>query len=145
MFETLSDRLGAIFQRLRSRGKLTESDVSEVLREVRIALLEADVSLKVVKDFIASIRDRAVGAEVLESLTPAQSVIKIVRDGLVELMGGKAAPLRFAPVGPSPILLVGLQGSGKTTHAAKLALHFQAQGRRPLLVACDVYRPAAIT
>ena len=144
MFQTLSDRLGAIFQRLRSRGKLTESDVSEVLREVRIALLESDVNLKVVKDFIASIRERAVGAEVLESLTPAQSVIKIVRDGLVELMGTTAAPIRFAPTGPTAIMLVGLQGSGKTTHAAKLALQFKEQGRRPLLVACDVYRPAAV-
>jgi len=144
MFQTLSDRLGAIFQRLRSRGKLTESDVSEVLREVRIALLESDVNLKVVKDFIASIRERAVGAEVLESLTPAQSVIKIVRDGLVELMGTQAAPIRFAPTGPTAIMLVGLQGSGKTTHAAKLALMFKEQGRRPLLVACDVYRPAAV-
>jgi signal recognition particle subunit SRP54 len=144
MFQSLSDRLGAIFQRLRSRGKLSESDVSEVLREVRIALLEADVNLKVVKDFIASIRERAVGAEVLESLTPAQSVIKIVRDGLVELMGTQASPVRFAPSGPTSIMLVGLQGSGKTTHAAKLALHFKEQGRRPLLVACDVYRPAAV-
>jgi len=145
MFQTLSDRLGAIFQRLRSRGKLTESDVSEVLREVRVALLESDVNLKVVKDFIASIRERAVGAEVLESLTPAQSVIKIVRDGLVELMGTHAAPLRFAGTGPTAIMLVGLQGSGKTTHAAKLALLLKEQGRRPLLVACDVYRPAAVT
>lgn len=144
MFETLSDRLGAIFQRLRSRGKLTESDVSEVLREVRIALLESDVNLRVVKDFIASIRERAVGAEVLESLTPAQSVIKIVRDGLVNLMGGTSANVRFAPTGPTPIVLAGLQGSGKTTHAAKLALRFKEEGRRPLLVACDVYRPAAI-
>src|SRR5215469_7883908 len=144
MFQTLSDRLGAIFQRLRSRGKLTESDVTDVLREVRIALLEADVNLKVVKDFIASIRARAVGAEVLESLTPAQSIVKIVRDGLVDLMGGETATVRFAPTGPTPIMLVGLQGSGKTTHAAKLALRFKEQGRRPLLVACDVYRPAAI-
>jgi signal recognition particle subunit SRP54 len=145
MFQSLTDRLGAIFQRLRSRGKLTEDDVSEVLREVRIALLEADVNLKVVKDFIASIRERAVGVEVLESLTPAQSVIKIVRDELVALLGSQAAPIRFAPSGPTAIMLVGLQGSGKTTHAAKLALHFKEQGRRPLLVACDVYRPAAIT
>jgi signal recognition particle subunit SRP54 len=144
MFQTLSDRLGAIFQRLRSRGKLTESDVSEVLREVRIALLEADVNLKVVKDFVASIRERAVGAEVLESLTPAQSVIKIVRDGLVELMGAQASGLVFAPSGPTAIMLVGLQGSGKTTQAAKLALLLKGQGRRPLLVACDVYRPAAV-
>jgi signal recognition particle subunit SRP54 len=145
MLQGLSDRLGAIFQRLRSRGKLTESDVSEVLREVRIALLEADVNLKVVKDFIASIRERAIGAEVLESLTPAQAVVKIVHDGLVELMGGQIAPVRLQPSGATVIMLAGLQGSGKTTHAAKLALHFKEQGRRPLLVACDVYRPAAIT
>ncbi len=145
MLQGLSDRLGAIFQRLRSRGKLTESDVSEVLREVRIALLEADVNLKVVKDFIASIRERAIGAEVLESLTPAQAVVKIVHDGLVELMGGQIVPVRFQPSGATVIMLAGLQGSGKTTHAAKLALHFKEQGRRPLLVACDVYRPAAIT
>lgn len=145
MFETLTDRLSAIFQRLRSRGKLTEADVSEVLREVRVALLEADVNLKVVKDFIASIRERAVGAEVLESLTPAQAVIKIVHDGLVDLMGGQASTLRLAPTGPTAIMLVGLQGSGKTTLAAKLALYAKEQGRRPLLVACDVYRPAAIT
>lgn len=110
-----------------------------------MALLEADVNLKVVKDFIASIRQRAVGAEVLESLTPAQAVIKIVRDGLVQLLGGTASPMRFAPVGPTAIMLIGLQGSGKTTQAAKLALHFKEQGRRPLLVACDEYRPAAVT
>ena len=145
MFQALSDRLGAIFQRLRSRGKLTEADVSEVLREVRVALLEADVNLGVAKEFIASIRGRAIGAEVLESLTPAQAVIKIVHDGLIELLGSKTEPLRFAPSGPSPIMLVGLQGSGKTTQAAKLALRMRESGRRPLLVACDVYRPAAIT
>ena len=145
MFQTLSDRLGAIFQRLRSRGKLTETDVAEVLREVRIALLEADVNLAVVKDFIASFRERAVGAEVLESLTPAQAVIKIVHDGLIQMIGAKSEPVRFAPSGPSVLMLVGLQGSGKTTHAAKLALRFKEQGRRPVLVACDVYRPAAIT
>jgi signal recognition particle subunit SRP54 len=144
MFSALSDRLGAIFARLRSRGKLTEQDVSEVLREVRIALLEADVNLAVVKDFIASIRERAVGAEVLESLTPAQAVIKIVHDGLVQLMGTRAQPLHFEPAGPTVVLLVGLQGSGKTTQAAKLALRLREMGRRPLLVACDVYRPAAI-
>jgi signal recognition particle subunit SRP54 len=145
MLQGLSDRLGAIFQRLRSRGKLNEHDVSEVLREVRIALLEADVNLKVVKDFIASIRARAVGAEVLESLTPAQAVIKIVHDGLIELMGTQVAPVRFLPAGTTAIVLAGLQGSGKTTHAAKLARLFKEDGRRPMLVACDVYRPAAIT
>ncbi|HXM19522.1 MAG TPA: signal recognition particle protein [Candidatus Tumulicola sp.] len=144
MFTTLSDRLAAIFRQLRSRGKLSENDVSEVLREVRIALLEADVNLKVVKDFIASIRERAVGVEVTESLTPAQSVLAIVRDGLIALLGSEAAPVRFAPTGTTPLMLVGLQGSGKTTQAAKLALQFREQGRRPLLVACDVYRPAAV-
>ena len=144
MLQTLTDRLTAIFQRLRSRGKLTESDVNEVLREVRVALLEADANLQVVKDFITSIRGRAVGAEVLESLTPAQAVIAIVRDGLIELLGSERAPLRFAPTGVTPVMLVGLQGSGKTTQAAKLALLWKGEGRRPLLVACDVRRPAAI-
>lgn len=144
MLQTLSDRLTAIFQRLRSRGKLSESDVADVLREVRIALLEADASLQVVKDFIASIRQRAVGAEVLESLTPAQAVIAIVRDGLVELLGSERAPLRFAPAGVTPVMLAGLQGSGKTTQAAKLALLWKHEGRRPLLVACDARRPAAV-
>ena len=144
MFESLSDRLAAIFRRLRSRGKLTETDVSEVLREVRVALLEADVNLQVCKDFIASIRERAVGAEVLESLTPAQAVIAIVRDGLIELLGSHAAPVRFAGTGTTSIMLAGLQGSGKTTQAAKLALLWKDEGRRPLLVACDVHRPAAV-
>ncbi|HZV78537.1 MAG TPA: signal recognition particle protein [Candidatus Binatus sp.] len=144
MFESLSDRLAAIFTRLRSRGKLNEADVSEVLREVRIALLEADVNLGVVKDFIARIRERAVGAEVLESMTPAQAVIAIVHDGLIELLGAQPAPVHFAPTGVTAVMLAGLQGSGKTTQAAKLAAMWQAQGRRPLLVACDVHRPAAI-
>src|SRR5215470_9784983 len=140
MLQTLTDRLTAIFQRLRSRGKLNESDVADVLREVRIALLEADANLQVVKDFIAAIRTRAVGAEVLESLTPAQAVIAIVRDGLVELLGGARAPLRFAPTGVTTVMLAGLQGTGKTTQAAKLALLWKNEGRRPLLVACDVRR-----
>jgi signal recognition particle subunit SRP54 len=144
MLEELSDRLGAIFQRLRSRGKLTEAEVGQVLREVRVALLEADVNLGVVKDFIARIRERAVGAEVLESLTPAQAVLGIVHEALVELLGTQAVPLRFAPSGPTVILLAGLQGSGKTTQGAKLALRLKEEGRRPLLVACDVYRPAAV-
>jgi signal recognition particle subunit SRP54 len=144
MFDSLSDRLAAIFRRLRSRGKLTEADVSEVLREVRIALLEADVNLQVVKDLIAAIRARAVGAEVLESLTPAQAVIAIVRDALIEMLGSQAEPVRFAGSGVTAVMLAGLQGSGKTTHAAKLALLWKSQGRRPLLVACDVHRPAAV-
>lgn len=144
MLETLSDRLGAIFARLRSHGRLTEGDVGEALREVRIALLEADVSLGVAKDFIARIRERAVGTEVLTSLTPAQSVIKIVHDELVSLLGGATARLRFSDAPPTIIMLVGLQGSGKTTQAGKLALRLKEQGRRTLLVAADVQRPAAI-
>jgi signal recognition particle subunit SRP54 len=145
VLEALSERLGAIFSRLRSRGRLTESDVGEVLREVRIALLEADVNLSVTKDFVARIRERAVGTEVLTSLTPAQSVVKIVHDELVTLLGGANARLQFADAPPTVIMLVGLQGSGKTTQAGKLALRLKEGGRRSLLVAADVYRPAAIT
>ncbi len=144
MFEGLSERLGAIFQRLSGRGRLTEADVNEVAREVRIALLEADVNLAVAKDFVAKVKERAVGADVLASLTPAQSVIKIVHDELVALMGGAQARLQFSDAPPSVIMLVGLQGSGKTTHAGKLALRLKEQGRRSLLVAADVYRPAAV-
>ncbi|MBV8074535.1 MAG: signal recognition particle protein [Candidatus Eremiobacteraeota bacterium] len=144
MLEALADRLNAIFQRLSSRGRLTEADVGEVLREVRIALLEADVNLGVAKEFIGRIRERAVGADVLASLTPAQSVVKIVHDELVTLLGGAQARLQFADAPPTVIMLVGLQGSGKTTQAAKLALRLKEQGRRSLLVAADVQRPAAI-
>jgi signal recognition particle subunit SRP54 len=144
VFEGLSERLEAIFRRLSSHGRLTESDVNEVAREIRVALLEADVNLAVVKDFIAKVKERAVGADVLASLTPAQSVIKIVRDELIALLGGAQARLQFSDVPPSVIMLVGLQGSGKTTHAAKLGLRLKEQGRRSLLVAADVYRPAAI-
>jgi len=145
VLEALSERLGAIFARLRSRGRLTESDVGEVLREVRIALLEADVNLSVTKDFVARIRERAIGSEVLNSLTPAQSVVKIVHDELVTLLGGANARLQFADAPPTVIMLVGLQGSGKTTQAGKLAQRLKEGGRRSLLVAADVYRPAAIT
>ncbi len=144
MLEALGERLGAIFQRLGSRGRLTEADVNEVAREVRIALLEADVNLSVAKEFVNAVKEKAVGADVLASLTPAQSVIKIVHDELVSLMGGAEARVQFAPAPPTVIMLVGLQGSGKTTHAGKLALRFKEQGRRSLLVAADVYRPAAI-
>ena len=144
MLEALSDRLGAIFARLRSHGRLTESDVGEALREVRVALLEADVSLPVAKDFVARVRERAVGTDVLTSLTPAQSVIKVVHDELVALLGGASARLKFADAPPTVIMLVGLQGSGKTTQAGKLALRLKEQGRRSLLVAADVQRPAAI-
>jgi signal recognition particle subunit SRP54 len=144
MLDALSERLGAIFARLGSRGRLTEHDVNEVVREIRVALLEADVHLTVAKEFVARIKEKAVGAEVLASLTPAQSVVKIVHDELVELLGGAQARLQFADAPPSVIMLVGLQGSGKTTHAAKLALRLKEQGRRSLLVAADIYRPAAI-
>jgi signal recognition particle subunit SRP54 len=144
VFEALGDRLGAIFARLGKRSTLSETDVAEVAREVRVALLEADVNLAVAKEFVARIKERAVGAEVLGSLTPAQSVVKIVHDELVEIMGGATSRLQFADAPPSVILLVGLQGSGKTTHAGKLALRLKEQGRRTMLVAADVYRPAAV-
>jgi signal recognition particle subunit SRP54 len=144
MLEALSERLGAIFDRLSNRGRLTETDVAEVLREVRIALLEADVSLSVAKDFVNAIKEKAVGADVLQSLTPGQSVIKIVHDELVALLGGAEARLQFSDAPPTVFMLVGLQGSGKTTQAGKLALRLKEQGRRTLLVAADVYRPAAI-
>ncbi|HTV72583.1 MAG TPA: signal recognition particle protein [Candidatus Acidoferrales bacterium] len=144
MLEALSERLGAIFSRLGNRGRLTESDVNDVVREIRVALLEADVNLGVAKEFVAAVKEKAVGSEVLGSLTPAQSVIKIVHDELVELLGGAQARLQFSDAPPSVIMLVGLQGSGKTTHAGKLGLRLKEQGRRSLLVAADVYRPAAI-
>ncbi len=144
MLEALGERLGAIFARLGSRGRLTEADVNEVAREVRIALLEADVNLSVAKEFVNAVKEKAVGADVLASLTPAQSVIKIVHDELVALMGGAQARLNFSDSPPTVMMLVGLQGSGKTTHAGKLALRLKEQGRRTLLVAADVYRPAAI-
>ena len=143
-FEGLSDKLSAVFKKLRNKGKLTESDVKAAMREVRLALLEADVNYKVAKDFVAKVSERAVGAEVLESLTPAQHVIKIVNEELTALMGESNARINFSSKIPTVIMMVGLQGSGKTTHSGKLALHFKKQGKRPLLVACDVYRPAAI-
>ena len=145
MFESLSDRLQAVFQQLTSRGRVTEDDLKVALREVRIALLEADVSLRVVKQFVASVQEKALGAEVMQGLHGAQQVIKIVHDELVEMLGGESARLNTAPNPPNSIMLVGLQGSGKTTTAAKLALHLRKQGHRPLLVAADPYRPAAVT
>ncbi|HHT27818.1 MAG TPA: signal recognition particle protein [Firmicutes bacterium] len=144
MFGNLTERLQATFNALRGRGKLTEKDVDAALREVRLALLEADVNFKVVKDFIAKVRARTVGQEVLQSLTPAQNVIKIVNEELTALMGGDHARLTLSAKIPATIMLVGLQGSGKTTTAAKLALMLRKEGRRPLLAAADVYRPAAI-
>lgn len=144
MFDTLTERLGGVFQRLGRRGRLSEKDVTAALREVRMALLEADVNFKVARDLVAGIRERAVGAEVLESVTPAQQVIKIVNDQLVELLGAKAVPLATASSPPTIMMLVGLQGSGKTTAAAKLALGAKGRGGTPLLVAADTQRPAAI-
>ena len=144
MFENLSDRLQAVFAKLTGRGVLSEADVDVAMREVRMALLEADVNLKTVKEFVARVRERAVGQDVMKSLTPGQMVVKIVLDELTALMGGTESRLVYSGRLPAVIMLVGLQGSGKTTVAAKLARLLQSQGKSPLLVACDVYRPAAI-
>lgn len=144
MFESLSDRLQNVFAKLGSRGRLSEGDVDEALKEVRRALLEADVNFKVVKDFVARVREQAVGEDITKSLTPAQMVVKIVNDELVHLLGDEAVPLVNAQPGPTILLLVGLNGAGKTTMAAKLALFLRKKHKNPLLVACDVYRPAAI-
>ncbi len=143
-FDSLSDKLNSVFKKLRSKGKIRENDVKEIMREIRLALLEADVSYKVAKDFTNSVGEKCIGEKVMESLTPAQTVIKIVRDELTSLMGGEQARLKTANRIPTIIMLCGLQGSGKTTHAAKLAKHLKAKGHRPLLAACDIYRPAAI-
>jgi len=143
-FEGLSDRLEAAFKRLRSKGSLTEKDVRDAMREVRMALLEADVSFKVARDFTSQVTERAIGAAVMESLTPAQMVVKIVHEELVALMGGTRSRLTQASHGPTVVMMCGLQGSGKTTHSAKIALMLKNQGHRPLLAACDIYRPAAI-
>ena len=145
-FEGLSEKLNAAFKRLRGKGRISEADVKEAMREVRLALLEADVSYKVVKDFVATVTERAVGGDVLESLTPAQQIIKIVNEELTNMMGGVNSRIAFANSGPTVIMMVGLQGAGKTTNGAKLAGYMKSKmGKRPLLVACDVYRPAAIT
>ena len=144
MFEQLSDRLAGTFERLRGRPRVSEADLDEALRDVRVALLEADVNLKVVRELVAKVRERAVGEKVLESITGAQQVVKIVHDAIVEMLGGAATPLARAERPPTVIVLAGLQGSGKTTTAAKLANLMRKQGRRPLLVAADVHRPAAI-
>ncbi len=143
-FEGLTEKLTGAFNRLRGKGRLSEADVREAMREVRLALLEADVSFKVVKQFVNKVTERAVGADVLKALSPAQMVIKIVNEELTELMGGQASGISFAGRGPTIVMMAGLQGAGKTTNVAKLAGHFKRNGRRPLLVACDVYRPAAI-
>ena len=143
-FEGLSSKLQEFTKKLRGKSRITESDLNEMLREVKLALLEADVNYKIVKEFIASIHDKALGQDVLKSLTPGQQVIKIVKDELVELLGGTESKISFSANPPTIIMLVGLQGSGKTTTAGKLANLLRKQGKKPLLVACDVYRPAAI-
>lgn len=143
-FESLSDKLEFAFGRLRSKGSLNESDVKEAMREVRLALLEADVNYKVAKDFTQRVTERAIGSQVMESLTPAQMVIKIVNEELTDLMGGTQTRLAYASHPPTIVMMCGLQGSGKTTHCAKIALKLKKENHRPLLVACDVYRPAAV-
>lgn len=144
-FESLGDKLNAAFKRLRGKGKLTEQDIKDAMREVRIALLEADVSFAVAKDFVNSVSERCLGSEVMDSLTPAQQVVKIVNDALTQLMGGdEPAHIHIKSKPPTVIMMCGLQGAGKTTHTAKLAKHFLKEGHSPLLVACDIYRPAAI-
>ncbi|MBO5219541.1 MAG: signal recognition particle protein [Clostridia bacterium] len=144
MFDSLVDKMSEAFKKFKSKGKLTEADVKAGMREVKLALLEADVNYKVVKDFVKTVTERAVGAEVLESLMPAQQVVKIVNEELCSLMGGTQAKLTISSKPPTVIMMVGLQGAGKTTHAGKLAGMYKKQSKRPLLVACDVYRPAAI-
>lgn len=144
MFDSLREKLDGVFKSLRSKGRLTEDDVKAAMRQVRLSLLEADVNFKVVKDLVARITERAVGADVLESLTPAQTVIKIVNEELINLMGTGNEKIKIADKPPTIILMAGLQGAGKTTTSAKLALHLRKQGKKPLMAACDVYRPAAI-
>jgi signal recognition particle subunit SRP54 len=144
MFQSLSDKLANAFKKFRNRGRLTEADVKEGMREIKLALLEADVNFKVVREFVKKVSERAVGADVLESLLPAQQIVKIVNEELVELMGHECAKLEISSAPPTVIMMCGLQGAGKTTHAAKLAGMYKKKGKNPLLVACDIYRPAAI-
>lgn len=144
LFPNLSEKMQSVFKKLKGKGKLSEKDVKEAMREVQIALLEADVNYKVVKDFIKRVNERAVGAEVMESLTPGHQVIKIVNDELIHLMGGEKSGINFSSKPPTIFMMVGLHGSGKTTTCGKTALHFKKKGKRPLLVACDVYRAAAV-
>ena len=143
-FEGLSEKLQNVFKKLTGRGKLSEADIKAAMREVRLALLEADVNYTVVKSFVKRVSEKAVGQEVLNSLTPGQQIIKIVRDEMVELLGGQRTNMVVAPKPPTIILMAGLQGAGKTTMCGKLAMHYKKQGKKPLLVACDVYRPAAV-
>ena len=144
MFESLSEKLSNAFKFFRNKGKLTEADIKAGMREIKLALLEADVNFKVVRDFVKMVSERAVGAEVMESLLPAQQIVKIVNEEMIRLMGQTQAKLTIAPKPPTVVMMVGLQGAGKTTHAGKLAGMYKKQGKKPLLVACDVYRPAAI-
>ena len=143
MFGGLTEKLNNAFKKFRSKGKLTAADVKEGMREIKLALLEADVNFKVVRDFIKTVTERAVGSEVLESLLPAQQVVKIVNDELINLMGKTQAKLEISSRPPTVVMMVGLQGAGKTTHSGKIAGLYKKQGKNPLLVACDVYRPAA--
>ena len=144
MFQGLTEKLANAFKRFRNKGKLTEADVKEGMREVKLALLEADVNFKVVKEFVKSVTERAVGAQVLESLLPAQQIVKIVNEELIKLMGGESPKINISPKPPTVVMMVGLQGAGKTTHAGKIANMYKHKGKSPLLVACDVYRPAAV-
>ena len=144
MFQNLTEKLANAFKKFRNKGKLTEADVKEGMREVKLALLEADVNFKVVKEFVKSVTERAVGSEVLESLLPAQQIVKIVNEELIKLMGGEAPKINISPKPPTVIMMVGLQGAGKTTHAGKIASMYKKKSKNPLLVACDVYRPAAV-
>ncbi len=143
-FESLSEKLNGIFKKLRGKGVLSEADINEAMKEIRFALLEADVNYKVVKDFVARVKEKALGEEILKSLTPGQQVVKIVNDQLIELLGGSSSKLTYSSSGFTTIMLVGLQGTGKTTTAAKLAAYLTKEGKKPMLAACDIYRPAAI-
>ena len=144
MFQNLTEKLANAFKKFRSKGKLTAADVKEGMREVKLALLEADVNFKVVKEFTNAVTERAIGTEVLESLLPAQQIVKVVNEELIKLMGSETPKINISPKPPTVIMMVGLQGAGKTTHAAKIANMYKSKGKRPLLVACDIYRPAAI-
>lgn len=143
-FESLGDKLQGVFKKLRGKGKLNEKDIKEAMREIKLALLEADVNFKIVKEFVNKVSEKALGADVLDSLTPSQQLVKIVNDELTEMMGSEATLIKFSGNTPTVIMMCGLQGAGKTTATAKLALHFSKQSRRPLMVACDIYRPAAV-
>jgi len=143
-FEGLSDKLQGVFKGLKGKGSLTEADIDSAMREVKLALLEADVNFKVVKEFVASVKEKSLGEEVMKSLTPAQQVIKIVNKELTELMGGTESKLTFSSTGFTTIMMVGLQGTGKTTTCGKLAAYLKKNGKKPMLCACDIYRPAAI-